>query len=791
MSAPRRRSGKLILLIAICALHRWLLAPRVGFDRAGLCLPTKPPDQARQLAPHPCETFLLRKGTRGTSSHDHVVVIGRKILGERPESLSKQPLDAIANHRRADPPANRYAEPWARGLLRVRRGGTTWPIFFAVWKPVQDEMATRSRATMTVDAVELCAARQPSPLLLGRHESDRQPRAALATPPLQHQAPGTRAHASSKPVRTGALALFRLIGPPHRLNFTWTGATLQATAASGQYRSWASRAQTERTDPPAQDCGLPVQTLTRLLRPFDPTPLQVLRGRILYRAKWAMPHRSSTSARFWPTGRCYNRASLEGSRLHLSNNICHRGGPIAQLMRDPHLEQTWTAIQSRLRDELPENVYRTWIARLKPVKLDRSALYLQAPDDIRDWVRRRFGSLLTAAADSVIPQLERVELVREDAGQLQADSRSAGATHPDSSGLDLSLTFDGFVIGDRSRFAHAAALAVAELPAAAYNPLLIHGPAGAGKTHLLNAIGHYVRLHSPELTVLYVTAENFTNQFVAALRKDDLGDFKRTYRSADVLLLDDVDFIAGKRRTSEELAHTLDALLTASAQLVVTASHPLALTTALNDRTGERLRSGLTVDIDNPDLASRLVILRKLVKQQAQLQLDADVLELLAVRAGGNTRALRAALTRHLAFTSLTATIPSLATAQQLFDQLGSENLQASSRALSVTHIQQAVCLMLEVEPNDMISPRRNRPLVYARQIAMYLSRELTRLSLPAIAASFGGRDHTTVLHAHRKIKHAAQTDPQLRTLLSAITGKLTAFPLASTQSNAHPEHHR
>jgi chromosomal replication initiator protein len=457
---------------------------------------------------------------------------------------------------------------------------------------------------------------------------------------------------------------------------------------------------------------------------------------------------------------------------------------------DPHLEQTWATIQERLRAVLPESVFRAWISDLEPVGLERSTLYLRSSGDTQEWIRRRFGSLVAEVAVSTYPQLHRVEFVRSRDDIPAGREGTSGGPNPDSEAqLDPELTFGSFVIGDCNRFAHAAALAVAEMPASAYNPLLVQGPSGTGKTHLLHAIGHYVRRHDSAILVHYATAETFTNEFVGALRSDCVDHFKRRYRRCNVLLLDDIHFLEGKDRTAEELSHTLDAVLGSGAQLVIsTSSHPSQLTT-LARRMRERLEAGLAVDLALPDVSTQLAILQRLSALASGSKLDPAVLDLVARHAGPNVRTLRAAFTRLIAFASLTATTPSLTATQELLTQLSPLRTESTpfSHKPSTLRIQQAVCSSLDLDRKQLLSPSRSRHLVYARQLAMYLCRELTDLSLPAIAASFGGKDHTTVLHAHRKIQRQALTDPRLRAelthLTSALTGPSTPLPQEAPSS--------
>ena len=426
-------------------------------------------------------------------------------------------------------------------------------------------------------------------------------------------------------------------------------------------------------------------------------------------------------------------------------------------------EDIWRHVDDTLRGALPEQVHRVWIDPLKPAAVRGGVLYLHAPAASREWIRRRFGGLLDAAA-ATHPAVTRIELV--------ADDEPAAPGSPD---LDLnpSYTFDGFVIGSANRFAHAAALAVAELPAQAYNPLLVCGPSGVGKTHLLHAIGNYVARCARGLTVRYASAETFTSQFLAALQQNRLPAFKERYRTADVLLLDDVQFLESKDRTAEEFLYTLESALHAGAQVALSADRLPSAMPLLNAPLKGRFEGGLLVELTPPAYAVRLAILRRRAGDHAAELERNGVLDLLARRLEGSVRSLESALVRTHAYASLTQQPLTLELAEQVLAAIAPHAADPPSATLSIDRIQDLTSRALKVDPETLSSAKRSRQVVYARQVAMYLCRELTDHSLPAIARRFGGRDHTTVLHAHRKVQRQLLVDRPTRELVDRLVRDL------------------
>jgi chromosomal replication initiator protein len=455
----------------------------------------------------------------------------------------------------------------------------------------------------------------------------------------------------------------------------------------------------------------------------------------------------------------------------------------------------WTRLQAELRRRIPASTYDIWLEPLRWGGIDGDRAILLAPAEVRTWVQERFSSVLDAAAREAFgDQPLRIEIRGEDeprsttlsgttdhrATNAQAPRPSAGDTRTDLFGdeptrLNPKFTFEQFVIGDANRFAHAAALAVAELPGQAYNPLFIVGPPGVGKTHLLHCIGNYVRAYGGGLTVRYTTTERFTNEFLAALQSRDVDAFKQRYRRNDVLLIDDVQFLESKVKTEEEFFHTFNALHESGSQLVLTSDRPPRDMAALQDRLRQRFESGLLVDIQSPDPRTRLTVLRKRAHHDG-IELAGDgVLELIAERVTDNIRGLEAALIRVVAYASLTASAIDRELADQVLTQLyGRAQRNAAAGPPTVDLIQEVVADVFGLTREELVSPSRTARVAWPRQVAMYLAREHTHETLPAIGKRFGGRDHSTVLHACKRAADRIGTDPDAYDAVATITARLT-----------------
>ncbi len=350
------------------------------------------------------------------------------------------------------------------------------------------------------------------------------------------------------------------------------------------------------------------------------------------------------------------------------------------------------------------------------------------------------------------------------------DPRPASTPHSAADArLNLKYVFETFVIGSSNRFAHAAAVAVAEAPGKAYNPLLVYGDAGLGKTHLLHAIGHYVRSLYTGARVRYVSSEDFTNDFINAIRDDRADALKRRYRDIDVLLIDDIQFLEGKIQTQEEFFHTFNTLHNANKQIVITSDRPPKRLEALEDRLRNRFEWGLITDVQPPDLETRIAILRKKAATE-KLTAPPDVLEFIASRIHTNIRELEGALIRATAFASLNRQPLDLTLAEIVLKDLIPEGGEPD---ISAAVIIAQTCVYFSVTIDDLCSSSRSRTLVTARQIAMYLCRELTELSLPKIGQQFGGRDHTTVMHADRKIRQLMAEKRNIYNQVTELTNRI------------------
>jgi chromosomal replication initiator protein len=421
------------------------------------------------------------------------------------------------------------------------------------------------------------------------------------------------------------------------------------------------------------------------------------------------------------------------------------------------LDSLWRDVQGRLRASVPPSTFQLWLEPLKVVGSQAETLLLSAPEGIRAWTERRYAGLIREALSGADSALSNVSLVAEgEAAQAE------GGCGP---GLDLNLnySFDRFVIGEGNRAAHAAALAVAEAPSEAYNPLFLHGHPGLGKTHLLVAIANYLGASAPALNVRYTTAECFTNEFVTALRSAGAEEFKRRYRDLDVLLVDDVQFLEGKRHTEDEFFHTFNALYEGGSQLVLSADRIPSELSTLESRLRDRFEWGLTVAVEPPNLATRLAVLRRLVRE-AGVDTEGDVLSVLARRIDINVRQLHGALTRLIAHASLTAKPIS----PELVDAVIPKAVRTPERT-PVEEIQQRVSAAFGISRAELIGSTRAATPLSARQVAIYLTREMTDLSLPQIGRLYGGRDHSTVLNSIRRAEARCGEDAVLATQVNEL----------------------
>jgi chromosomal replication initiator protein len=434
---------------------------------------------------------------------------------------------------------------------------------------------------------------------------------------------------------------------------------------------------------------------------------------------------------------------------------------------EAQLETLWQDMRDELRRDVPDFKFHIWLDPLELAAVRGSTLYVRAPEHIRTSVAERYLPLLRAAAGHAGHEHATVEVVGPAWRPDDAAADEPGEAVEDA-GLNPKYTFEQFVIGEGNRFAHAAALAAAELPAQAYNPLFLHGPPGLGKTHLLHAIGSYVQRFGG-LRVRYATIEEFTTEFVGALRTSRTESFKEDFRGADVVLIDDVQFLAGRTATREEFFHTFNALLDSGRQLVLTSDRPPEELADLEDRLSERFRSGLVVELEPPGAYVREAILAKRARLDG-VEIGHDVLAEIAAAATSSIRALEGALVRVVAYASLRGLEPTPALARHVLGRLGGA---ARNGRCELAAILDASAREFGVERTALVARDRRASVSKARHVAMYLARELTDHSLPEIGRGVGGRNHATVIHAINRVTAAIQSDPAMRTAVDNLRTQL------------------
>jgi chromosomal replication initiator protein len=431
------------------------------------------------------------------------------------------------------------------------------------------------------------------------------------------------------------------------------------------------------------------------------------------------------------------------------------------------IAQQWSKVSKELRQELGESSYKSWIEPLELVGVENGVARLRAPSRfVGDWVKRNYHDNIVARLRLEHTDLNHLEFAVE-ASPTPRQPKPASAIAETSSILESAplegrYTFDNFVVGKPNELAHAAAKRVAEGGPVTFNPLFLYGGVGLGKTHLMHAIAHDLQQTRPDLQVLYLSAEQFMYRFVQALRDRQIMDFKNIFRSVDVLMVDDVQFIAGKDSTQEEFFHTFNALVDQNKQIIISADRAPGEIKDLEDRITSRMQCGLVVDLHPTDYELRLGILHRKAASFADtlgpVRVGDGVFEFLAHRITNNVRVLEGALQRLFAFSNLIGQEITLDMAQDCLSDL----LRSSDRRVTVEEIQRKVSEHFNIRLSDMLGPKRARNIARPRQIAMYLAKELTSRSLPEIGRRFGGRDHTTILYGVRKVEEMRATDSQL-----------------------------
>ncbi|WP_138494307.1 chromosomal replication initiator protein DnaA [Paenibacillus pinistramenti] len=443
---------------------------------------------------------------------------------------------------------------------------------------------------------------------------------------------------------------------------------------------------------------------------------------------------------------------------------------------DSHTSELWQQILSIIQTKLSKPSFDTWFKATKPVSISDTSVVISAPTTFAvEWLESRYTKLVASTIYEVFGKQVDVTFEIEDnkpAEQAPPQPQTPQVVvteEPVSNMLNPKYTFDTFVIGSGNRFAHAASLAVAEAPARAYNPLFLYGGVGLGKTHLMHAIGHYILEHSPSSKVVYISSEKFTNEFINAIRDNRGESFRNKYRNIDILLIDDIQFLAGKESTQEEFFHTFNALHEERKQIIISSDRPPKEIPTLEERLRSRFEWGLITDIQPPDLETRIAILRKKARAE-NLDIPNEAMMYIANQIDTNIRELEGALIRVVAYSSLIN--------QDVTTHLAAEALKdiiPSSRPKMITiqDIQQKVGEYYNLRLEDFKARKRTKAIAFPRQIAMYLSRELTDYSLPKIGEAFGGRDHTTVIHAHEKISQQMKMDQELFKIINNITEKI------------------
>jgi chromosomal replication initiator protein len=430
-------------------------------------------------------------------------------------------------------------------------------------------------------------------------------------------------------------------------------------------------------------------------------------------------------------------------------------------------KEIWQKALENIKRELSEQSFKTWIEPARFKKIENNVLSLEIPDKFYgDWLKEHYQDIIRGAVSEVAGFKPEIQYVVRD----QSFKPSSYPSQPPRPGFEAPVlnnryTFPDFVVGPGNRFAHAAILAVSEAPAKNYNPLFLYGRVGLGKTHLMQSAAHYILERNPEAKVVYMSGEKFTNQLISAIQNRSTHTFRMKYRNADVLLIDDIHFIAGKESSQEEFFNTFNTLYDAHKQIIVSSDRPPKEIPGLEERLISRFGWGLVADVQPPDFETRVAILRKKMERET-VALPDDVVFFIAGKIKSNIRELEGALMRVVAYSSLTSTAVNV---KMVEEEVLKDSLKEELGNLSIEQIQKAVCDYFQIKVSDMRAKKRSKSIAYPRQVAMYLVRSMTDHSLPEIGAYFGGRGHATVIHACNKIDKSVQVGGKIQQVLEDV----------------------
>ncbi|MEA2016180.1 MAG: chromosomal replication initiator protein DnaA [Actinomycetota bacterium] len=444
------------------------------------------------------------------------------------------------------------------------------------------------------------------------------------------------------------------------------------------------------------------------------------------------------------------------------------------------LQNIWDNTLDDVKNKINLPTYKAWFEHITPISLKKNCLTISVGSSFaKEWLESRYSSILSDSVKKVTNNSYRIKIITSHSGNKyptedyikdnSKNGRPAIKISNKSSSFNLKYSFDTFVVGNSNRFACTAALAISEKPGKTYNPLFIYGGVGLGKTHLLHAIGQYTQQLNPEKTIKYVPVEKFLNDFINALRYKDIFTFKENYRNNDVLLVDDIQFLEDKEASQEEFFHTFNALHDTNRQIVLSSDRSPKNITTLEDRLRSRFEWGLVTDIKPPDFETRLAILKK-YSEREKITVSDNILNLIAEKVSTNIRELEGSLTRIVAFSSLTKSKPDLSMAKNIIKDILPDD---SDHKISIQIIIKEVSKYFSIPISDILSSKRNKLISHARQLAMYLSRELTSSSLPRIGKSFGDRDHSTVIYAISKISGLLNTDKRVYAQTQELINKI------------------